>query len=347
MKLTDLAISRLSSPETGQKTYFDEGLKNFGVRISQGGTKSFVVLLGKQRHRRTIGRYPDWSLANARRAAKKLLATADIEELAKRPSVPFSDAKERFLADAAARNRAKTNYEYQRLLNRHFAFQKPIHQLTRQDIMWVIESLKNVPSEQKHAFVAIRTMMNWCVKQGLLNTSPVPRLSLKVESRDRVLSDAELAEVWGRAGDFGYPYGTIVQLLVLTGQRRGETAALQWDWVESDRIVFPSGITKNRRTHYLPIGPKAQEIIASVPKDSDLLFPSRFYERRPFNGWSKCKKRFDEGLSFQDYTLHDLRRTFATNLAQLGTPNSCNRAHPQSYFGDFVRSGSCIQPLQL
>ena len=72
MRLTDLLIKKIGSPERGQKTFYDDALPGFGVRVSQGGSKSFVVMYGKKRQLRTLGRYPDLSLADARKEAKRV-----------------------------------------------------------------------------------------------------------------------------------------------------------------------------------------------------------------------------------------------------------------------------------
>lgn len=320
MRITDLQIRKLKSPEAGQKTYFDDALSGFGVRVSQGGTKSFVVLLGRSRKRKTIGRYPDFSLQQARQEAKRLIGNSSVDNLQRLPDIAFDVAKERFLVDAEARNKPGTFGEYQRLLNRHFKFKKRLHDIKRQDVMAVIESLRKTPSEAKHAFVAIRTMMNWCLKHGLIEASPVPRLTFPSEARTRVLSDLELKAVWSRAEAVGYPYGTIVELLILTGQRRGEIAGLRRIWIDEDCITFPAGFTKNKREHRLPIGPLTRSIIDSIETETDLLFPSRYNTEKPVSGWSKLKRRFDKPLQIAPYALHDLRRTYSSNLAKLGVP---------------------------
>ncbi len=320
MRLTDLSIKRLKSPASGQKTYFDDALRGFGVRVSQGGTKSFVVVAGTARKRRTIGRYPDYSLADARKEARRILGNASFEDMAQRPSVPFTGAKDRFLADAESRTKPRTVSEYRRLLNRHFSYDKSLHEITRQDIMRVVEGLRPTPVEARAAFVAVRTMMNWCHKHGLIDTSPVPRLSFSTQARTRVLTDNELKIVWRRAEAYGYPYGRIVQLLILTGQRRGEIASLRRSWMDGNTIVFPAGFTKNKREHRMPMGPMVEEVISALPSDTDLLFPSRLSDSDPWNGWSKAKRMFDKPLQMAPYTLHDLRRTFSTNLAKLSVP---------------------------
>ena len=70
----------------------------------------------------------------------------------------------------------------------------------------------------------------------MIDASPVPPLKFKAQSRARVLTDGELQKVWRRAEEFGYPYGSIVQLLILTCQRRGEMSGLRWDWIKDDTI---------------------------------------------------------------------------------------------------------------
>lgn len=320
MRLTDLSIKRLPKPLSGQKTYFDDSVKGFGLRVSQGGTKSFIVLCGMDRKRRTIGRYPEWSLADARAEAKRIIGEASIEKLTGLPSVPFGKARERFLADTERRTKPRTVEEYRRLLYRHFRYEKALDEITRQDIMRVIELLNKTPSEAKHAFVAIRTMMNWCYKQGLVESSPVPPMKFKQAARSRILNDEELVQVWQRAEHVGYPYGTIIRLLIATGQRRGEIAGLRWSWINKEKFVFPEGFTKNKREHHVPIGPLTKKLLRMVPKHTDRLFPSRFEDDKPFNGWAKCKRHFDSRLTFSDFTLHDLRRTYSSNLARLGVP---------------------------
>jgi integrase len=148
----------------------------------------------------------------------------------------------------------------------------------------------------------------------------VPPLRYKVASRSRILSDAELKLVWSRAEEAGYPYGTIVQLLILTGQRRGEIVGLRRNWISKDTITFPAGFCKNKREHVIPLGAEARNIVQSISGTGGLLFPARGKTQTTFSGWSKAKREFDEALGFGDYTLHDLRRTYSSNLARLGVP---------------------------
>jgi len=322
MGLTDLLIRKLKVPEKGQKTHFDDALPGFGVRVSQGGTKTFVLKYGKKRNLKTLGRYPVLSLADARKQAKRvqgdILAVPQIDGAVS--DISFDEARERFLLDSVKRTKPKTYEEYERLLRKHFQFDKQLSDISRQDVMKAVAALSDKPSIEQHAFVALRTMMNWCVRHGLVNVSPVPPLRFTTTARTRILTDDELRTVWRRAEEVGYPYGTIVQLLILTGQRRGEIAGLRRSWIEGDEIVFPQGFTKNKREHRIPIGTLTNEIINTIPDTGDLFFPARGTTDHAFNGWSKSKKAFDGPIYVTDYTLHDLRRTYSSNMARMGVP---------------------------
>jgi integrase len=322
-RLTDLLITKLSLPSGATKlqhTFFDDGFKGFGVRVSVGGAKSFVLMHGKRRKLMTLGRYPDISLSDARILARKALVGALDATETNAAMLTFPDARARFLADARVHTKSSTYSEYERLLKKHFNFEKLITDITRKDIMDVVADLKDSPSIAQHAFVAIRTLMNWAVRRGYLSSSPVPPLRFKTISRSRILSDEELKFVWQRASELKTSYGYIVQLLILTGQRRGEIASLRRSWIIGDTLTFPIGFTKNKREHTMPIGPFAKQIISALPVVNDLLFPARGKPEQPYNGWSKAKREFDEALGFTDYTLHDLRRTFSSNLAKLAVP---------------------------
>ena len=195
LRLTDMAIKKLPNPEQGQVTHWDELTPGFGLRCSVK-SKSFVVMYGEKRQLKTLGRYPKVSLSEARFAAKRFFVQNGEGVFApKVQSVTFQEARNRFLQDAAGRNKPRTVADYTRLLNRHFRFEGELRGLTRQQIMQVVSDLAETPSEQSHAYVAIRTMMNWCVRQGLVEHTVVPAIKQISKPRMRVLSDTELKKV--------------------------------------------------------------------------------------------------------------------------------------------------------
>ncbi len=320
-RLTDIAIKKLSLPTKGQVTYWDLTTPGFGLRCSTK-SKSFVVMFGEKRRLKTLGRYPDLSLSEGRTLAKKFFVEQEESSLVlARPEVLFREAKARFLSDCEGRNKPRTVADYTRLLNKHFNFKTDVKDVSRAQVMKIVSNLSSTPSEQSHAYVAIRTMMNWCVRHGLVEYSVVPPMKQKTSERDRVLSEDELRQVFLGAQETPFPFGPIVQLLILTGQRRTEVGQLRRSWISGEEVVFPKGFAKNKREHRFPLSPMAQKVIAQLPDTGDLLFPAATDFEKPFTTWAWHKKRFDDGLEdVEPYTLHDLRRTFATVHAQLGTP---------------------------
>ena len=111
----------------------------------------------------------------------------------------------------------------------------------------------------------------------------------------------------------------IVRTLLLTGQRRNEIASLAWPMIDQTQrvITFPAFLTKNKREHSIPFGDMMAVSLDAVANRNGLLFPARGIDA-PFNGWSKAKREFDASCGITNWTLHDLRRTYSTNLSKLG-----------------------------
>ncbi len=325
LNLTDTVLKSLNPPETGQITYWDENIKGFGVRVSSGGAKSFVLVHGVNRQRETLGRYPTISLKQGRDKAKKLIAeiTLGIDQ---RHTISFKDAHELFLEHCQSKNKKNTVDYYRKRLGAHFRFgRKRLDEISRLDVQNRIGKIKTSQSEQHHAFVVARTFFNWAVREQYLSSSPIANMKPppKSATRERVLSDHELIEVLQKAEIEPYPFGEIVILLLLSGMRRNEVVNLKWDWIDRNEqlISLPSTLTKNNRPHTMPYGERIASVIDRVPQWGENLFPSQSAKGKVFNGWGKAKARFDNTLEgVEPYTLHDLRRTFATVHACVGTP---------------------------
>src|SRR5438552_12284556 len=104
MRLTDISVRSLAIPERGQKIFFDDTFPNFGCRVSQGGTKSFVIQQGANRQLITLGRYPILSLKDARELAHERLAEITLGK--HRPkSIAWNDAVTLFLEECREQNR--------------------------------------------------------------------------------------------------------------------------------------------------------------------------------------------------------------------------------------------------
>jgi hypothetical protein len=220
---TDIMVRSLRPPPPGQNvTYFDDQTPAFGIRVSYSGRKTWIVMRGRERGRTRLGYYPDLSLSAARTKAKALLL-----EQHPAPTMTFDEALAVFLSvHCSQKNKPRTAAETERLLRRHFTpiKSRQLGDVSHHHITGIIDGILETPSEANHAFTAIRTFFRFAVRRRFISRSPVEGLQIPSRSvaRDRVLTDDELVKVWSAATKISYPFGTIVQLLILTGQRRGD-----------------------------------------------------------------------------------------------------------------------------
>ncbi len=324
MRLTDLSIKALKTPEKGAIIYPDDILSGFGVRVSEGGTKSFVLTHGPLRRRETIGRVGILGLADARGEAKRRLAEYTLGKTQPR-ATSWSAALEEYLREFVATHKARTHRDYARVLRKHFRFgDLKLSQVNQEEIERKLARLSDTPSERHHAFVVLQTFLRWAHRKNYLDTNPMERMRTRYryKPRERILSDDELRRVWIAAGDG--TFGSIVKLLILSGQRVGEVSKLTPSMVGENIVTLPSSLTKNGRAHAFPVASAAQALLRAectpVCPPTKLLFPARGRPDRPFNGFSKSKAALDRASDVTDWTLHDLRRTFASGLASLGVP---------------------------
>jgi Arm DNA-binding domain/Phage integrase family len=317
VRLNEMGLRSLKPPSKGQVDYWDDGLPGFGCRVSQGGAKTF--LLKHDNRRITLGRYPVISLQNARGEARRLLAEFTLGRI--RPqSLAYSEAVKLFLADKAKTTRPRTLTDYKRHLARHFPFKGQLIDVTHAQIAHRLNRLQAVPAEHNHARTVAVIFFNWCKERRYIADNPVVGISAyERKRRARVLTDVEVKKVWGACDSDKLPghFRTIVRLLILMGQRETETAALNHAWINTDSITLPSEITKNRNIHTFPLGARAREIL-TAQGDIGLLFPAKNNPHKAFCGWGKAKATLDQISGVTGWTLHDIRRTFRTNLGKLG-----------------------------
>lgn len=275
--LTDVQIRKLAAPDKGQKVYYEPS--GLGIRVSQGGSKSFVIQVGKARKRITLGRYPAMSLQEARKAAFRLTD----EPSQKNATTALSTALTGYLAECEEKNRPSTIKEYRRMLA--LIPDKPLDQVSKADL----------DNPASHQITAWRTFFNWCLKHELATRNPFNHHPTPIGKRERVLTPDELITIWHYEDP---PFTDIVKLLLLTGQRRSDIWKLQPKWIDGDFVVIPAASYKTNRTHVFPIGTLAKTYIEKAPFT--------------FNGWSKSKARMDKVTGVENWRLHDLRRTFVT-----------------------------------
>jgi len=201
-----------------------------------------------------------------------------------------------------------------RPLHRH-----PIHTVTRKDVAARLNEIErqNGVSVASRARAALSALFAWAIQQGYRDDDPVIGTAKPEEGpgRDRVLTDVELAEVWNACADD--EYGKIVRLLILTGQRRDEVGAMQWSELDHEREVWtlPAARAKNHKAHALTLPPAAWAIIHTVPRKPNGYL---FGRKAGFTCYSLYKPQLDARVQIEPWVIHDLRRTVATRIADLG-----------------------------
>ena len=324
-------------PSSSELVYWDDGVPGFGLKITPRGRKVFIVLYrskdGLKRLRKyTIGTYGETTLAIARITALKVLA--DRNE-GKDPAREKRDFRKKVVTDTVEdvvkeyRSRhidaLRSAYEINRIIDVEILSRwrtKSIHEISRRDILSGLDEIvaRGSPAAANYTFTVMRAMFNWAIGRGILEKSPCTGLSkpTPVKSRNRILSDDELREIIFAARRTSKPYGAIVELLALLGQRRSEVAEMTWSEVNLGKKLWtiPLERAKNSRAHFVHLAPRAIEIIHVQPKTNGLVFPTP--TGKPFMEFSIMKSRLNKESGVSDWVLHDLRRTVVSGMASLG-----------------------------
>ena len=234
--------------------------------------------------------------------------------------------------------RVRTAYEVERILRKEIlpcVKGKLITEVTRPDILRMVDSIvdRGAPIAANETLSIAKRWLGWCVARGYIGASPianVPAPSAK-KSRDRVLTDEELRDVWEAAGALGYPHGPFLRLLILTAQRRGEVAGMRWGDVDLERAIWtlPAEQTKSGRRHDVPLSAAALDILKALPRfEGPYVFTSGD-GTKPINSFSKLAVALDAAITklrneagetepMASHTLHDFRRSAATAMARAG-----------------------------
>jgi integrase len=343
MKLDAKAIARLTLPEGKTDViYFDRELPGFGVRLRTGKDgirRTYVVQYRRAgaTRRMLLGSVEVLTGEQARKQAKDVLAKVQLggDPQEQKTTRRQRDAHTlRALIDdhlawkeTSGRVRPRTFTGIRRYLTdaRYFGplHSMPIDAIHRRDVAARLLAIARDSGAvtASRARSVLSSMFSWAMQCGLCEQNPVVGTLAPqgAKPRERVLSDAELAAVWRAAHDDDF--GRIVRLLLLTGQRRTEVGGMTWSEVDLDRGLWtiPSARTKNAREHSLPLPPLALSIIETMPRmvGREYLFGPR---ADGFTSWGRPKRLLDARLgdNVKPWTLHDLRRSFATRMCDLG-----------------------------
>lgn len=360
------------------------------MKLTPSGSRIYIVQYrpkgqNAKTRRYTIGRHDDpWKTEAARNAAADLLAEVrlgkdpfEADRKARREEAAAEaeerDRKERakkerfevVVADFICRYAKPKNRRWQeaeRVLNSsdlNAWKSRSISTFSKRDIVELMDKVVDrSPASARLLFAHLRKFFNWCVGRLLLSISPLTGLKGpdNVKARDRVLTDAEVVLVWKAADSLSAPFGALIRMLLLTGQRRDEVTSMRWSEVEMQKAewIIPADRAKNGQSHSVDLSAPALAILGALqaekrakqrPKKSnsnpgetassaelDLVFTTN--GRTCVSGHSKAKVALDEAIAalrreddpeltpeeatLPPWRIHDLRRTAATGMARLG-----------------------------
>jgi integrase len=303
-------------------------MPGFGVRVSVTGGKTWFVMgrVDGRTIRHKIGTFPIISLAEARDAARIVLRDIQLGTYGVKDEAPvtlgevITNFTELYAKPKNRRWKAQaaTLRKFASLANR------PVAEITRSDIARVLDqiAIDGAPIGANHALAAIKKVLSWATDRGVITVNPLVGMKApaKSQSRERVLTDAEIRAFWQATADMDYPFGPVYRLLLLTGQRRGEVAQMRWSQIDISRALWtiPAEIAKNGRAHEVPLSAATLEILQSLPRvvGSDFVFTTTGVT--PISGFGRTKGRLDLAMGISDWWTHDLRRTAASGMARIG-----------------------------
>lgn len=375
-------------PDAKDRFIWDDAISGFGLKVTPAGSKVYVYQYRIARpgqaertpaRRYTIGRHGNLTPDEARKRAKELAALVARgvdprqQELAK---LAEEDEAERLelerarieseLAFSKTAARWLDHYENEKarrassvsmaklVVNRYLSpalGEKPMPHISRADIQPIIDA---IPVRRKGirraVFVYASVLFGWAVQRGDIASNPLAAM-VKPEapkSRERVLTDHELAEVWRASEKIGSPFGAFFRLLILTGQRRSEVAGMVW--AELDRAsstwTIPGSRTKNGVASIVPLNASAAAELDNLANrrkgeengDPDGVWPKVGFVltttgKTPISGITKAKKALDATIAkarqgsddekenvidlMPEWRIHDLRRTLGTGFQRL------------------------------
>jgi integrase len=342
LKLTTTTIKTLALPaDVRDKTFWDDSLGGFGLRLREGGAARWVVQydLGGKTKRVTLGTTAMLDLGAARTKARDMLASvrlggdpaAEKRQAHERASESFGALLARYLphkqAKAKAGSRSFKEVERHLVKYARSLHARPVAAIDRRAVAALVSATaaKNGPSAANNMLGSLSGYFSWLVREGLLDINSASYINKAAanKSRDRVISLDEFREIWNALGDSDY--ADIVRLLAYTGARKTEIGSLRWDEIDLDNaeIRLSGSRTKNGRPHVIPLVPQAVVILRARPQNGREFI---FGYGQGFTGRAWAKASLDERVvatrkaagvkaSMPNWVLHDTRRFFATHAS--------------------------------
>jgi integrase len=338
MRLTDKVVRDLTPPERGNKITYDDSVAGFGARVTAAGARSFVLnyrtKTGVER-RYTIGAFPVCSVVAARDEAKRLRRAVDsgrdpIGELRETRDAPtVNELADRFLADYVPRKRPGTAKDYRNQIRaeiRPALGRLKVAEVVFRDIDRLHRKIsQRAPTQANRALALLSRMFSMAIRWGMRTDNPCKGVEKNVEEkRSRYLSADEMARLSAALADLrDQTAANAIRLLLLTGARRGELLRARWQDINFERGQWskPASSTKQAKLHVVPLSAPALQLLSPMRDragdGAEWVFPAVVKSGPRTNldlAWNEARKV----AGIADIRLHDLRHSFASQLASSG-----------------------------
>lgn len=328
--LTDSRVAAIRPPAKGQEEYPDAKVTGLRLRVGAGGKKTWIMRrrIGAKVMNRKLGSYPGMGLPAARKAAETLLQAIERDGTTEAADRTFAALVAAWLEKKRTDRKRNRSWELQKRrielhVLPHWGARK-LADIRRADVRDLIEGIEGDVLPNR-VLTVVRTVFRYALSRDWIEASPAEGIAKpKDESaRDRWLDMAEARRVWEAAGLIGYPFGMFARVLMLTGQRRSEVAAMRWEDVDLDAgtwILRAEG-TKGEREHLVPLSAPVVAILKAIPRFGPFAFTTD--GETHISGFAKGKAKLDAfcgaaGPALAGWTLHDLRRSVSSHMARLG-----------------------------
>ena len=321
-RLTPKGIERI---RVKKRTEFaDPECPGLLLRVTPRGCKSFysIMRFATGPKRLSLGSWPDLSLLEARARVREL------HEVGAPPptsELTLEEVIERFIE--FQRERGKRTWKIQQgQMALHVIpvlGKKRPDQIRTSDLYALMETLDaRGPAVAENVFSILRPLFTWARRRNWATGNPAADVwpdVRKSKPRERVLTNPELRAIWAAAGEMAEPVGDFVRVLMLTGQRRGETSRMRVDRIADGVWTIPGEDAKNGRQHTVPLSSAVQAIIRPS-RNKPFVFSTTGGDA-PLGGFTQFKVKMDRFCGVEDWTYHDLRRTMTTRMAEMAIPD--------------------------
>jgi integrase len=208
-----------------------------------------------------------------------------------------------------------------------------VAEVRRRDVIALLDRIvdRGAGVQANRTLAVVRKCFNFAVERGLLETSPCThiRAPTRETPRGRVLSCAEFGTLWMALPSLriSTQCRLLLQLLLVTAQRKSELLKAQWDEINCDAATWtiPPTLSKNGYEHSVPLSPLAMQLFSEARESAgqaSWVFPSTrdrtksLSETTVNHALASCTNE----LQLSHFTPHDLRRSAASHMASLGVP---------------------------